>query len=128
MDDEAQHKELIDGIANQFKEVFDASSQGMYIYLDDKHKVCNKKFSDMLEYKSPFEWANNKNSFTDLFVADNSAKELVEAYAAAMQKMIGSHIKVTWKTKTGKSIKTEVILVPLAYEGHLFALHFVSQL
>jgi hypothetical protein len=35
---------------------------------------------------------------------------------------------MTWKRKSGENIKTKVILVPVAHKGHIFALHFVSQL
>lgn len=128
MEKEKHHKELIDGVALQFAEIFENSDQGTYIYLDDEHKVCNKKFSDMLGYKNPAAWAKNENSFTDIFVNDASAKKLVGTYAQAMQKMVGSQIEVTWRKKTGEKIKTNVILVPIAYDGHLFALHFVSPL
>jgi hypothetical protein len=33
------------------KQVLDKSGQAIYLYLDDSHKVCNKKFADMLGYK-----------------------------------------------------------------------------
>jgi hypothetical protein len=33
---------------------------------------------------------------------------------------------VTWKKKNGGTVNTTVILVPMAYAGHLFAVHFVS--
>jgi hypothetical protein len=128
MEDHTHFQQLIEGVALQFAEILKNSSQGIYIYLADDHKVCNKKFSDMLGYKSPAEWAKNEDSFTDVFVKDDSAKKLVGAYTKAMKKMIGSQIKMTWMKKSGENIKTEVILVPIAYDGHIFALHFVTTL
>lgn len=128
MDEHKHHQQLIEGVALQFAEVLKSSDQGVYIYLADDHMVCNKKFSDMLGYKSPSNWAKNKNSFTDVFVADNSAERLVNAYSMAMEKKVGSKFKMTWKKKSGESLKTDVILVPITYEGHLFALHFVTPL
>lgn len=126
MDEHTHHENLIKGITAQFKEILENSNQGIYIYLDDSHKVCNKNFSSLLGYKTPLEWAKNKESFTDLFVEDDSAERLVTAYRNSMEKNIGSQIKVTWKKKTGGTVKTDVILVPIAFEGHLFALHFVT--
>ncbi len=128
MDEHTHHKELIDGVSHQFSEIFENSEHGMYIYLDDTHKVCNKKFSDMLGYESPYEWAENEESFTHLFIDDDSAERLVMTYSKAMQKMAGSQIEVTWKKKTGEKVMTNVILVPIAFEGHTFALHFISPL
>jgi len=40
--------------------------------------------------------------------------------------MIGSTIDLTWKKKSGGTVDSTVILVPVAYDGHLFALHFLS--
>ena len=128
MDKKSQHKELIDEAALQFEEIFNNSSQGMYIYLDDTHKICNEKFADILGYESLAEWSKNENSFTEIFVEENSAKELVGAYVDAMEKLIGSHINITWKKKNGENVKTDVILVPIPFEGHILALHFVSLL
>jgi hypothetical protein len=42
--------------------------------------------------------------------------------------MVGSTIEVTWKKNNGQTVDTNVILVPVAYDGHLFALHFLSVL
>lgn len=35
-------------------------------------------------------------------------------------------INVTWQRKSGGTVDTKVILVFISYEGHLFALHFIS--
>ena len=120
-----QHKELLQGLAEQMQSVFDSSTQGMYLFLDDAHKVCNKKFASLLGYSSPAEWALAAGSFTALFVAEKSQQELVTTYQKAMQKMAGSTINVTWKKKSSGTVDTTVILVPVAYSGHVFALHFV---
>jgi len=53
-------------------------------------------------------------------------ESLVTAYRNATERMIGSTIEVTWKKKSGGTVDSTVILVPVAYHGHLFALHFLS--
>mgnify|MGYP001604241560 CR=1 FL=1 len=124
-----QHKiDLINGLYQQLKPVFDSSGQSMYIYLDDAHKVCNKKFASLLKYSSPEEWAKADESFPTALVDTNSQNTLISAYQDAMEKMVGSTIKVTWKTKSGEKVNTSVILVPITYQQHMFALHFVSKL
>ncbi len=100
----------------------------MYIYLDDDNKVCNSNFAELLGYKSPNEWAKIRGNFPDLFVAKKSQKTLVSAYQNAMEKMVGSTISVTWKKKNGDEIETTTMLVPIAYDGHPMALHFISLL
>ena len=126
MNQHQHHEELIGGVFEQLKEIFEKSEQAIYAYLDDKHKVCNQNFASLLGYKSPDEWAKVEDSFPDVLVAEKSQDTLVRTYRNAMEKMVGSTIKVTWKKQSGGTVDTTVILVPIAFQGHLFALHFVS--
>ena len=120
------HMELISGIEKQMKSILDSSQQAVYIYLDDIHKVCNEKFASLLGYRSPEEWAAVTESFPEAFVDRNSQETLVAAYQRAMDKLIPADINVTWKKKSKGTVTTSVILVPIEYEGHIFALHFIS--
>lgn len=121
------HEELVAGICGQLKAIFDNSEQGIYVYLDDVHKACNRKFAALLGYKSAEEWASLEESLLDATVEERSQNTLVSAYSGAMENLAGSTISVTWKKKGGGEVKTNVMLVPIAYQGHLFALHFVSK-
>ena len=107
MEHEHHHEELMAEIAKLYHPMLDDSKQSIYIYLDDNHKVCNKKFASLLGYKSPEEWASSKTSFTDSFVDKSSQNALVTAFQNAMENFSGSHFDVTWKKKDGKSVKTK---------------------
>jgi len=121
---EAHHEDLMAGFLDQIRVVFESSEQPMYLYLDDTHKACNQRLASLLGYKTPQEWARVPE-FTDL-VAEKSVETLVTAYRSAMERKIGSTIRVAWKRRFGGTVDTDVILVPVAYKEHLFALHFVS--
>jgi hypothetical protein len=121
-----EHQDLIQEISGEYKDILANSSQAVYIFLDDDHKVCNEKFASLLDYNSPEEWAAVKENFPVAFVADQSQEILVNTYQKAMEECVGSKIKVSWKKKTGGNVDTEVILVPVSHNGHLFALHFIS--
>lgn len=121
------HEELLKGFYKEFGWIFKNSEQAMYLYLDDAHKLCNKKFAAMLGYKSAQEWAKVSGSFIGAFVDEKSQHTLINAYRNAMEKVIGSAIDVTWKTKSSRKINSKVILVPVAHKGHLMALHFISS-
>jgi hypothetical protein len=127
MNEHQHHEELIKGLSDQLKQIFEKSEQGIYLYLDDTHKICNQKMASMLGFKTTREWAETTNSFLDKYVARESQKILVDTYEKAMEKMVGSTIKVEWKSKSGDLVRTTVILVPISYSGHLFALHFVFK-
>ena len=90
------------------------------------HKVCNQKFASLLGYASPGEWAQAEGPFTQLFVDAGSQAALVEAYTHAMNRKAATSLQVTWRKKSGGSVVTGVILVPVAFQGHLFALHFID--
>jgi hypothetical protein len=126
MDQKEHHEELIGGAFEQLNEIFENSEQAIYLYLDDVHKVCNKKFASLLGYSSPDEWAMIEDP-VNATVASKSQETLVKAYRKAMEKMAGSAVKITWKKKNGGTADTTVIMVPIIYKDHLFALHFVSD-
>ena len=124
--DEHKHEALVSGLHKQMKEIFENSEQAMYLYLDDIHKVCNKRLADLLGYDSPKAWATVDEPFPMAFVAAKSRRTLVSAYQDAIERFIGATIDVAWQTKSGRTVDSQVILVPVAYEGHVLALHFIS--
>ena len=126
MSEQKHHEELVEGFYNQLEEIFVSSKQAVYLYLDDNHKVCNKKFAEMLGFKSPEEWAKVENPL-DVGVDKTSQPAMVSAYQDAMEKMISSKIEVKLKKKGGSAFNASVIMVPVAYQGHIFALHFISE-
>lgn len=126
---EEHHEELVSGISKQMKPILENSKQGVYIYLDDTHWICNKKFATLLGYKSPGDLlkAERKETFLDVLVDEKSQYAVSSTYHNSMQKLIGATGKVTWKKKSGSRIKTNVIMVPISYNGHVLSLHFVYK-
>ena len=123
---EEHHEELVKGITEQMKPVLEKSEQAIYIYLDDNHKVCNKKFSDLLGFKSPKEWANAEAPLSD--VVEEDQQGVINAYMSASEKMVASTVEVRMKnTKTGKILKTRMIVAPVGHAGHIFTTHFFSK-
>src|SRR4030065_1957044 len=76
---EAHHEEVVKGLYDQMKPVFDSSEQPIFLYLDDNHKACNSKFASMLGYKTPQEWAEIQG-FLEVYVAEKSRETLMTAY------------------------------------------------
>ena len=128
MNQHENHAELVNGFFKEQQQIFESSSQAMYAFLDEDSRVCNQKFATLLGYSSPDEWSkvDLQGSFPSTFVADKSQRTLSTAFQNAMENMEGSTIEITWKKKSGGTVDTTVILVPIAYKGHLFALHFIS--
>ena len=119
------HEEVLDWIGKEFKEILEDSKQAIYVYVCDRHRLCNKKFSSMLGYASPETWAMKEEMMSD--VKEEDQKVIVSAYRNAMEKKIGSSVPISWKNrKNGPYVKTDVILIQLSYKGEMFALHFIS--
>ena len=127
MDTKRRHEALISGIAQQFKPILDGSEQGIYIYLDDAHKVCNERFAGLLGYASAQEWAALPGPLLEAMVDTGSQEALVSAYRKAVERYLGSALEVSWRKKGGGKVDTKVILVPIVFETQPLALHFVYQ-
>jgi hypothetical protein len=127
MPSNSQHNKVISGVADQLGDVLENSEQSVYVYLDDVNKVCNRNFSSLLGYSSPKEWSEVEENFPDAFVSRRSQQTLVSTYQAAVTKFVGSTIEVAWKRKDGKEVDTTTILVPIVYDGHAMALHFIDE-
>ena len=123
---EVHHEELVRGLYDQMKVILDSSEQPIFLYLDDNHKACNRRFAALLGYKSPQEWAEIPGSL-EVFVAEKSRETLSSAYWDAMRKMVASTSELTLMKKGGETVDTTVILVPMSYAGHLFSVHFVTD-
>ena len=118
------HEHLITEVSEMFVPLLSNSKKAIYIYLDDEYKICNKRFSDLLGYKSPKEWVDNQYPVSDVLEKDQ--ERAIKAYMAASKKFTSSKIVATWVKKNGKKIKTEVTLIPFSYSDEVFVIHFIS--
>ena len=127
MTEQEHHLELINGIAEQMKILLKESERAIYIYLDDSHKVCNKKFAGLLGYKSPREWADAEAPLSD--VVKDDQKKVIDAYMNASKKGIASSIDVKMKNiKTEGILKINMIIAPTIYQGHIFTVHYLTKI
>ena len=126
MESEQHHEELVKGISEQLGLILKKSEQAVYIYLDDTHKVCNEKFASLLGYKSAKEWADTEAPLAD--VDEASQQAVISAYEKATDKLAASSLDIVVKNvKTNSRIKTKLIVAPVVYQGHVFAIHFLSK-
>ena len=127
MDEQQHHEELIKGISKEQKIILDKSPQAVYIYFDDNHKVCNKKFAELLGYKSPGEWAKTDAPLADVVEKDQEA--VIAAYTNASEKLIASKLEIKFKNvKTGKMVKVNMVMVPIEFNKHIFVMHYIQPI
>ncbi len=124
---EHNHDELVGSIANQLEPILKKSEQGIYIYLDDVHKVCNDNFAKMLGYASAKEWADTEAPLAN--VVEEDQKALISAYQKAVDRFTAGDLDITMKNvKNDKKIKVKMIVVPMVLQGSVFAMHFLNQI
>jgi len=127
MANENHHETLMKGIAKEQKPIMDKSGQGIYIYLDDVHKICNKKFAAMLGYKSVKEWVDNQTPLDD--VVEKDQPKVVDSFTRASENLEAGNLTATFKNvKTGELVKARIFVAPLVYEGHVFVIHFLEKI
>lgn len=124
MAEHQHHEDLIKGIFKEQKMILNKSPQAIYIYLDDNHKVCNKKFADLLGYKSTGEWAKMDTPLAD--VVEKDQQIVIDAYTLASEKLLASKIEIRFKNvKTKRIVKASLIMVPIVFNGHVMVMHFL---
>jgi len=121
------HKKLINDISKESQHVLHSSGQGIFIYLDDEHKVCNEQLAKMLGYKSAAEWSKPPTVLDDIVPGDQ--EKVIHSYRNAVEKYVGSTIDVTFRNRSGKKrpFKGNILLVPVGFHGEVFSLNCVTK-
>ena len=124
------HEEFLQEIQDEFADVLAQTSQGVYIYLDDPHWICNDRLATMLGYASADELrkASIGSPFLDTAVATESQQRVVDAYGSVVNAKVASSIPVTWKKKDGGTTKTQTIFAPISFKGTVLPIHFVTPM
>src|SRR5258708_31157988 len=114
------YDELINHIRGNFAEIFSQSKQGISIYLDDPHWICNDQLAILLGYSSSDELLKiaAKSSFLETCVSEESTERVSETYAKTINQKVASVIPVKWKKKGQGTVKAEVIIVPFSVHGN----------
>ncbi len=123
-----QHEEWLADIAAALAPVFDNSREGVYVYLDDRHKICNERLAKLLGYGSAAEWAAAPD-FLESFVATHTDRVRVsETYHRNVHRQLTAYrLRYDVKRKDGRRIRIEADTVPYAHDGQLFAYAFVRE-
>lgn len=122
-----EHEQVLSGLLEQFMPVFAHSPDGVYLYLDDNHKVCNKRLADMFGMTIE-EWRKVPN-FLDGLVAPRD-RELVASNFR--QHVTGLSRPVTFRfhalRKNGDTFLAETEMIPVSWNGHPVAYHFMREI
>ncbi|MFA6048839.1 MAG: PAS domain-containing protein [Candidatus Micrarchaeia archaeon] len=122
-----EHKGVFGELGYQLSAVLRQSPDGVYLWLDENHMVCNEKLAKMFGYTVAEFCA--KKPFIESFVA----KEDRELFSLNYRASVGSFaFPVTFRfkgvRKTGERFLAEMDMVPLSWNGHAVAYTFVREI
>ena len=122
-----EHEQVLSGLLEQLMPVFSHSPDGVYLYLDDTHKVCNKRMADMFGMTIA-EWRKVPN-FLEGFVAPQD-RELVASHyrnhVAALSRPVTFRFRAV--RKNGETFLAETEMIPISWNGQSIAYHFVREI
>ena len=120
------HEELLAALAEQLAPVFDNSKEGVYIFLDDRHKICNEALAKMWGFASAKEWARTPD-FLNSFVASHADRLKVSRsyHEHIHQTMTPARLRFSVRRPDGKVVRCETDMIPLSHDGQMLAYHFV---
>src|SRR4026207_800041 len=119
------HEVATKELAEHLRPLFDTSPDGVYVWLDEEHWVCNQRFADLLGYDSPDE-LNDTPHFLQRMVHEDDQQHFSWNYWNRVQALaFPTTFRFRGTRKDGSTFQAETDMIPFTYGGHTFAYHFV---
>jgi PAS domain S-box-containing protein len=121
------HEVATKELAEHLQPLFDASPDGVYVWLDEEHWICNRRFAELLGYDSPEE-LNDSPYFLQRMVDEEDQQHFSWNYWNRVQALaFPTTFRFRGTRKDGSTFQAETDMIPLTYGGHTFAYHFVRR-
>jgi len=121
------HEVATKELAEHLEPLFASSPDGMYVWLDEEHWICNQRFAELLGYDSPDE-LNDTPNFLQRMVHEDDQQHFSWNYWNRVQaRTFPTTFRFRGKRKDGSTFDAETDMIPLTHGGHTFAYHFVRQ-
>ncbi len=105
------HEDLIGALAAHFRPILERSPQGVYLWLDETHKICNERLAKLFGYTVE-EW-RTVPAFLESFVAPEDRQRFSEHYAHSVYELTAP---ITFRfravRKDGSTFLAETDMIP----------------
>jgi PAS domain S-box-containing protein len=120
------HDDVIPQLAEHLRPLFEASPDGIYIWLDETHWDCNEKFAGMFGH-SVAEFKNSPWTLQRMVHADD--QELFAWNYGNRVHALGFPVTFRFRGvhRDGSTVPMETEMIPLTFGGHTIAYHFVRR-
>jgi PAS domain S-box-containing protein len=119
-----RHRLLLAEAENFYRPILELSSDGMYIYLDDNHKVCNWNLADMWGY-SKEDW-DSLSPFLDNLVQEDSHFIMMRTYETVRKDFAPGINRFVGIRKDGSLFEAEQASVPFMWHDALLTLNLLK--
>ena len=114
-------------LAEHLRPIFESSPDGVYVWLDEEHWICNQRFAELLGYDSPGE-LNDTPHLLQRWIHEEDQGQFSWAYWNRVQtRSFPTTLRFRGKRKDGSEVPFETEMIPLTFGGHTFAYHFVRN-
>ena len=120
------HEDIIGALAAHFQPILEQSPQGVYLWLDEAHKICNERLAKLFGYTIA-EWCAVP-SFLGQFVAPEDQQQFADHYYRVVSEL-SAPVTFWFRAvrKDGSTFLAETDMIPLVYQGHQVAYHFARE-
>jgi PAS domain S-box-containing protein len=119
------HEVATKELAEHLRPLFDASPDGMYVWLDEEHWICNQRLAELFGFDSSDE-LNDTPNFLQRMVHEDDQQHFSWNYWNRVQALaFPTTFRLRGKRKDGSTFDAETDMIPLSFGGHTFAYHFV---
>ena len=122
----SEPEDIIRELAEQFRSIMEQSPDGVYLWLDETHKVCNERLAKLFGFTIE-QWSATQ-PFLDNFVAEEDRRMFSWNYH---NRVAALAFPVTFRfrgmRKDGSTFPAETDMIPISYGGEALAYHFVRQ-
>ena len=121
------HEGIVQELAEQFRPILDQSPDGVYLWLDETHKVCNERLATMFGYTVE-EWCEAQ-PFLESFVAEEDRYVFSWHYHNRVAALAyPATFRFRGRRKDGSTFSAETDMIPIPWRGHAVAYHFVRAI
>jgi PAS domain S-box-containing protein len=114
-------------LAEHLHPLFEVSPDGIYVWLDEEHWICSRRFAELFGYGSPEE-LNDTPRLLQRIVHQDDQQLFSWSYWNRVQSLaFPTTLRFRGVRKDGSVIQAETDMIPLTYGGHTFAYHFVRR-
>jgi PAS domain S-box-containing protein len=119
------HEVATKELAEHLRPLFDASPDGMYVWLDEEHWICNQRLAELFGFDSPDELNDTPNLLQRLVHEDDQQHFSWNYWNRVQALAFPTTFRFRGKRKDGSTFDAETDMIPLSFGGHTFAYHFV---